>query len=520
MRAANSRRLVTGLAVLLAGCAVGPNYQKPQTWTPPKWRPSQVADGVKGGSVTVPDAPDVAWWDIFHDAELSSLERRLASENLDVQRAAAQLSQSRAQLVIAGAERYPGLSATGSYSRAQYSTKMLQRIVSDVGKSAVGGPDGTLIDQSTGYATIPLLDQWRDSVDATWEVDLWGRVRRQYEAAKAYLDESAEQRRSMLIAREGDLARDYVALRAAQEQLRILKANRDDAQKLLDLSSARFKAGLVSELDQQTAKSQLEATSSQIPQFDQRIAQQINAISLLMGSPPGALYDELSRPSAVPPVPGHVPVGVPSELAERRPDIRAAAAQLHGATAEIGEAEADFYPKVTIDAGFGFQSLSFRDLGFWNARAWNVGPSITLPIFQGGRLRGQLALKKAAQKEAALNYRSTVLSAWKDVDDALTAYSTEQARRDQLQAETATNRRAYDLAREQYRHGMTSSLQVLDAERRVLQSEMDLADSAATVSTNLVRLYNALGGGWESSFPTVGMATTGLKSRLAAGLAG
>jgi NodT family efflux transporter outer membrane factor (OMF) lipoprotein len=221
----------------------------------------------------------------------------------------------------------------------------------------------------------------------------------------------------------------------------------------------------------------------------------------LMGSPPGALTAELSTPAPIPPVPPQVPVGVPSELAARRPDIRAADAQLHGATAEVGQAEADFYPKVTIDAGFGFQSLSFRDLGFWNARAWNVGPTITLPIFQGGRLRGQLMLKKAAQKEAAINYRKTVLSAWKDVDDSLIAYSTEQARHDRLAAETVTNQRAYVLAKEQYRHGMTSSLQVLDAERRVLQSELNLADSTSSVSTNLVRLYNALGGGWESVFP-------------------
>nr|WP_242012028.1 TolC family protein [Acetobacter oeni] len=188
-------------------------------------------------------------------------------------------------------------------------------------------------------------------------------------------------------------------------------------------------------------------------------------------------------------------------MARRHPDIRASEAQFHAATAEAGQVEADFYLKVTIDAGFGFQSFSFRDFGFWNARAWNVGPSITLPIFQDGRLTGQLELKKSAQRDAAIGYRKTFLSAWKDVDDALTAYSTDQARRDELSAQVETNRRAYVLAGEQYRHGMTNFLDVLDAERRVLRSETDFTDMTSTVSGDLVRLYLSLGGGWESVFP-------------------
>ncbi|NHO33726.1 efflux transporter outer membrane subunit [Acetobacter sp. LMG 1636] len=493
---------MTGVAALLAGCAVGPNYQKPQTWTPPKWRPTQVSDG-KGASITVPDAPDVAWWNVFGDAELTSLEERLASQNLDVQRATEELAQSRAQLILAGAERFPALSASGSYARNQQSTKTLQRIISRIGQSS-GGPVSDLLEESSSNATIPVLDRWRDGVDATWEVDLWGRVRRQYEAAKAYLEESGEQRRSMLIAREADLARDYVTLRGSQEKLRVLRLNLADASRIFGLSEARYRSGLVSELDEQSARSQVETISAEIPELEQQITLQINAISLLMGSPPGTLTAELSAASAIPPVPPRVPVGVPSDLAQRRPDIRAAAAQLHAATAEVGQAEADFYPKVTIDASFGFQSLSFRDFGFWNARTWNVGPSITLPIFQGGRLTGQLELKKSAQRDAALDYRRTVLSAWKEVDDALTRYSADQARRDALCAQVETNRRSYVLASEQYRHGMTNFLDVLDAERRVLGSETDFADVTSVVSGDLVRLYLSLGGGWESVFPVRG----------------
>ncbi|NVN13772.1 TolC family protein, partial [Nguyenibacter vanlangensis] len=192
---------------------------------------------------------------------------------------------------------------------------------------------------------------------------------------------------------------------------------------------------------------------------------------------------------------------VPSELARRRPDIRQAEAQLHSATAQVGEAVAEFYPRVTINAGFGFQSLSFRDLGFWNAKTWNVGPSISLPIFQGGRLRGQLELRHAAQQEAAITYRRTVLGAWHEVDDALTAYRDEQMRRDSLQRQVASDQRALDLARDQYRHGMVTFLTVLDAERQVLGAQTDLTGSTGALSRDLVQLYDALGGGWESAFP-------------------
>lgn len=496
MCAAKSKWVLTGVLVAVSGCAVGPNFKQPDTRMPSNWKAESFKTVAE--SQTVPDAPDVEWWNVFHDPELVSLEKRLASRNLDVQKAAAQLAESRAQLRMAGAERFPALSATGSYARYQASSRMLQRIVDNIGRST-GGRIGDKLEAAGSDATIPLLDRWRDGVDATWELDLWGRVRRQYEAAQAYMDQSREEERGLLIAREGDLARDYMTLRGSQEDLRVLKANREDAARMLELTSARYRSGLVSETDVEEARSQLESIDAQIPQLEKQITLQINAISLLMGEPPGSLTAELTTLMRIPPVPPRVPVGVPSELAERRPDIRAASASLHAATAEVGQAIADFYPRVTIDASFGMQSFSFRDLGFWNARAWNVGPTISIPIFQGGRLTGQLELKKSSQKAAAIEYRKTVLSAWKDVDDALTSFGADQTRRDALVQQVETNRRAYVLASERYRHGMTAFLSVLDAERRVLQSELDLADMTTGVSSDVVRLYGALGGGWEAS---------------------
>ncbi|MFT9215654.1 MAG: efflux transporter outer membrane subunit, partial [Acetobacter malorum] len=427
-----AKRYVSGagtivLALALGGCMVGPDYKKPATWTPAEWQHAKLEGASRVLSVPSTQAPDPEWWSVFQDPELTSLEKRLASENLDVLQATEQLAVSRGQLLIAGAERFPDLAASGSYKRAQYSSKQLSRIVERIGQNAPEGM-GALLSSQSANVSIPLLNQWQDGLQASWEVDLWGRVRRQYEAAKAYLTASMEERRGILIARQAELARDYMELRGLQEQLRITIANRDAATQMLKLSSARYKSGLVSELDVESARSQVESTNSSIPQFEQRIAMQINAINLLMGAPPGGLNAELTQTASIPLVPAAVPVGLPSELARRRPDIREADAELHASTAEVGQAEADFYPKVTIDAGFGFQSFSFRDLGFWSARTWNVGPSISLPIFQGGRLTGQLEMKKASQKTAALRYRKTVLKAWSEVDNALTAYEAEQQR--------------------------------------------------------------------------------------------
>ncbi|MCH4143337.1 efflux transporter outer membrane subunit [Acetobacter peroxydans] len=487
------------LAVLLAGCAVGPDFKKPESWTPEQWRQAATQERSRLLSVPTTEEPPAAWWSIFHDPELTALEERLASQNLDVQQASEQLAVSRGQLLLAGAERFPDLAATGSYQRVQYSTKEMQWVLKRVGRQAGGLSDQ--IEAAASSASVPLLNEWQDGLQSSWEVDLWGRVRRQYEAAKAYMTASQEERRGILVARQAELASDYITLRQLQEQARITRASRDLAAALTSLSESRYRSGLVSELDVDSAQAELQRTNALLPQYDQRIAMQINAINLLMGAPPGTLDAELGRHAAIPLVPPAAPVGVPSELARRRPDIREAEARLHGATAEVGQAVADFYPKVTIDAGFGFQSLSFRDLGFWNARAWNVGPSISLPIFQGGRLSGQLEMKKASQRAEALNYRKTVLNAWREVDNALVAWQAEQRRNQAITAQVQSDSRALALAQDQYRHGLQNYLQVLDAQRRLLQSQTQEAESTATLSGNLVQLYNALGGGWEPSFP-------------------
>ena len=502
-----SRALLCGCALFtLSGCLmVGPEYHAPKPWSP-----AHYTDHMAGApdSIISEMKADSRWWQVFHDPELTSLEARLVNQNLSFRLATANLAQSRAQLIMAGAERFPALSASGSYQRSQYSTKEMQEIISRVGgniaKSAgntLGSSIGPLLQGGADGATVPLLNQWRSAIDATYEIDLWGRVAHQYDAAKADLQATDEERRSILIAQQADMARGYMGLRGDQQRLKILRDNLRILTQITSIAQERYHGGLVTELDVDSAQGRLHDTQGQEAQLEQAVAQEENALALLLGAPPGSLNAELDKNAGVPVVPPVVPVGIPSELAQRRPDIREAEAHLRGAVAEVGEATADFYPKVTINADFGFQTLSFRDLGFWNARAWNVGPSISLPIFQGGRLYGQLELKKYAQKAAAISYQQTVIKAWHDVDNALIAYRDEQLHRQGLKNAVDDNSRALNLAQSQYRSGLTNYLNVLNAQAQLQSAQLDLVSSDATLATNLTRLYNALGGGWEDALP-------------------
>lgn len=480
----------------LSACMVGPQYHAPKPWSPPHYDAHSRENGKTSPQSVITELPfDDSWWKSFKDPELASLEERVATQNLAFELATANLAQSRAEMMIAGAERFPMLSAQGSYARTQNSSRQLRRIIRRIGRKT-GGMQAAPRD-----AVIPLLNQWEYSIDATYEVDLWGRVARQYQASKALMEMTEEERRGVLIAQQADMARDYLQLRGDQKKMRVLSASHKTLSELLNLTQNRYKTGLVTELDVDSVQSRLHQTDAQMAELSQTIAQEKNAIAFLLGAPPQSLENELDQGQDIPVVPPFVPAGLPSELAHRRPDVREAEARLRESVAEVGEATADFYPKVTINADFGFQTLSFKDLGFWGSRAWNVGPSVSLPVFQGGRLRGQLKLKKAAQKAAAISYRQTVLRSWHEVDNALQDYHDEQNRRQGLYQSVRDSQRSFDLAFNQYKSGLSTYLDVLNAQIQVQQGQMDLASSDATIAVDLARLYNALGGGWQESLP-------------------
>jgi NodT family efflux transporter outer membrane factor (OMF) lipoprotein len=460
----------------------------------------------------VPEKIDPNWWNLLHDTELTSLENRVAAANLDVRLATIRLAESRSQRQISGADQFPTLQGDGSYTRERVSSKGVIGLLGGSSGGASFGSMGSMANGTTGRSggipstvtggtTLPPFNLWQYGFDASWELDLWGRVRRELESADAAIEASAEARRNSLLSVVAEVARDYIQLRGVQTQLAIAGDNIKTARESLDLTQARYRGGLTTDLDVANAAAQLATTEAAVPQLEQQQDEQINALSFLLGEAPQALRAELITPGAVPPVPPRVPVGLPSELARRRPDIRQAEAQLHAATADIGVAVADFYPKVTLDGSLGLQALKAKDLGNWAARQYGLGPTISIPIFEGGRLRATLQLRKVEQQEAALNYQQTVLQAWHDVDNAMTAYAAEQRRRDALAESVTQNQRALDLSRQRYTQGVADFLNVLDAERALLQAQLQLAESTTTVSQNLVQLYKALGGGWEPTYP-------------------
>ncbi len=356
---------------------------------------------------------------------------------------------------------------------------------------------------------LPAFDIYQYGFDASWELDLWGQVRRSVESATASLNASADARRAALISAMAEVARDYMDLRGTQDQLRIARESVDTAQQGLRLTQERAAAGVTTDLDVANASAQVRTTAAQIPALEQREHELINALSFLLAKPPNALTAELAVPRPVPPVPPRVPVGFPSELARRRPDVRQAEEQLHAATSNIGVAVAAFYPQVTLNGSFGFQALQFGNLWTGAARQYALGPGITIPIFEGGQIRQTVLLRRAQQQEAAIAYQRTVLQAWHDVDNALDAYQREQERREQLVQAVDQNRRALSLAQSRYQEGVANFLDVLTAETNLLSTQQQLANSTTTVSDNLVALYKALGGGWEDTYPIVQASASG-----------
>ena len=352
------------LAVLVSGCTVGPDWTAPRTWSPTHWfdashRPPPAAPP-RLASLPVADRIDPDWWSLFHDAELTSLENRVAAANLNVRLATIRLAESRSQRQITGADQFPTLQADGSYTRERVSSKGVLGLIGGSGGGAsfgsmggmangTGGRQGGIPSSVTGGTSLPPFNLWQYGFDASWELDLWGRVRREVESADASVEASLDARRDSLLSVLAEVARDYVQLRGTQTQLAIASSNIRTAQESLQLTQDRCRGGLTTELDVANAAAQLATNQADVPQLEQQQDQTINALSFLLGEAPQALRAELITPNAVPPVPPRVPVGVPSELARRRPDIRQAEAQLHAATADIGVAVAARRPG-TIEA--------------------------------------------------------------------------------------------------------------------------------------------------------------------------
>ena len=454
----------------LGACSVGPDFERPQAQLPQTWQTLPHAGSAPGSPA------DSQWWQQLGDPQLTDLVERAAKANFDVRAASNRLEQSRVMRQVTGSQQLPGVAGNGSYRRARNSAEGLN------------DPSG-----ESGQAPFEL---WSGALDAGWEVDLWGHVARNVEAADAQIQLTQAQRDGVLLSIAAQTATDYIRLRGVQAKLGVARQNLEIARQSRQLTQTRFENGVTTNLDTSNAAAQVASIEAVLPELSAEQDRLINALSYLLAAPPQALTAELIEPKSIPHPAPDVPLGLPSELAQRRPDIQQSEAALHQATAEIGVAQADFYPRISLGASFGTQAKDGSDVGSWSARQWSYGPSLYLPIFQGGRLTGTLELRKKQQQEAALNYQRVVLNAWHEVDNAMTDYAAQKQRHTALMEAVSQNNIALSTARDRYTQGAADFINVLGVQRALLETQSALVDSATAAAIDRVRLYRALGGGW------------------------
>jgi NodT family efflux transporter outer membrane factor (OMF) lipoprotein len=464
------------LGIGLTGCTVGPDFQSPEMREAPR---RSASDGGSVTSRTVEGAVDIVWWKSFRDVQLSSLVERLVAQNLDLETAAERVVQSVAQRQVAVSQGLPHIDGQSSSTYDRQS------------------PNGTLSLLTPAPGASLEYALFRDGLTSSWQLDLFGRVRRAVEAADAETLAAVENRHGVALAALAELAQSYMQLRGTQYRLEIAKRNLRLADENVELVNTRFGGGVATTLDLAQARAQRATIAATLPPLRIQEAELINAVGLLLGDAPRALETELHRSRMLPRVPRRVPVGLPGTLIRRRPDVREAEAHLHEATAQTGVAVANFYPDVTLNGAVTVESLRLSNLFSPTSGAFALGPSISIPIFEGGQLKGNLVLRESRQREAAIFFQKTALRAWKEVDDALTAYREAQRRHADIARSVTENQAALQAARQRYSEGAIDFLNVITTQAQLLQSENDLADSDTQIATNLVNLYRALGGGWE-----------------------
>ncbi|MBU6401866.1 MAG: efflux transporter outer membrane subunit [Verrucomicrobia bacterium] len=477
--------LIALLALAVTGCVVGPNYHRPALSSPAHW-----SEPLAGGESNAPADLD-AWWKSFHDPELDSLIARATASNLDLRSARARVLEARARYGIASAALWPSADVSGSYARA--GTSHHQPVLG----SLPVPPE------------VPFEnDVYQVGFDASWELDVFGGQRRAREAARAEVGAAEYGRRDTLLTLLGDVARNYLEVRADQRRLAIARENLRAQAEALAIAQDRFTNGVATDLDVQQAATLLATTEAEVPALKTARQAGIHRLGVLLGLPPGALLAELSEDAPIPAAPPEVPVGLPSDLLLRRPDVQKAERQLAAATANIGVAMADLFPKISLTGIGGFESISSGDWFTAGSRFWSLGPTVQWKIFEAGRIRANIRVQTARQEQALAAYERTALSAFQDVEDGLEAYANEQVRRRSLRTAVASSRESLDLARRLYTQGLTAFVNVLEAERSLYQAEDALVQSDRAVATDVVALYKALGGGWQTAESRVTLAHT------------
>jgi outer membrane protein, multidrug efflux system len=473
------------VASLAAGCEVGPNYTTPKlAVVPPAFsqattRPTTQPTDAQLAAEPTPDQLRT-WWQTFHDPELNRLIDRAVVANPTLLAAVQSVRQARAQLGIASEGLLPTLTAEGSYDHSRTSGNL--------------GPAATPV---TGGHRSLESDLYEVGFDSSWELDIWGGVRRGTEAAQASLDVAIEDRREVLITLLGEVATDYVQLRGLQRQVAITKENIATQEQTLQLIQSQNRAGLVADLDVTQQEAQVMTTKATLPNLEAQIHQTIHQLSILLALEPGALEDELEPVAPIPLGPWHVPPGLPADLLRRRPDIRQAERQLAADSAQIGVATAELFPTVILTGSLGYESDQLHQLFNLHSREFSIGPSVSWPIFDAGAIKFNIEAQSDVYQKDYYNYELAVLTGLQEVDDALIGYAKEQDTSTELEQAVAADRKAVEMTQALFRNGLDTFLDVLTAQNTLLAGEQSLTLSQQAVGTDLVELYKALGGGWD-----------------------
>jgi multidrug efflux system outer membrane protein len=454
------------LAWLISGCAVGPNYEKPKVYSPPGFRGES-----QPGTNSFGDLP---WWEVFHNQVLQGLVRTAVSNNYDLRVAVTRVEQERALVTEARAELFPQVGYGGIAARGK-----------NVGANNTPSPTGT-----TGSV-------FAADISAAWEIDLWGRVRRLTESARAQFYASQEARRDVMISLIGQVAQDYFQLLALDQELSIAKDTTNSFGESLRIFTERLKGGVASKLETSSAEALMDSAAATIPELERQIVMQENQLSVLLGTNPGPILR--SQPNLEEQLPPEVPAGLPSALLERRPDIREAGQQLHSANALVGVAQADFLPQLSLSGLFGRVSPQLSVFTGGGATAWSAAASLTGPLFEGGRLTAELRRTKAFREEMALQYQGAVLYAFQEVSDSLVSRGKLAESRDLQERAVVAYQEAVATAMKRYKLGNASYYEVLQEQQQLFPAQNTLVQTEVNQLLNVVKLYRALGGGWEQS---------------------
>lgn len=466
----------------LVGCAlVGPDFVVPSAPIKDHWVRTAVADHAEYSGVSEQRQPSIEWWRRLDDPTLNKLVGMAYQQNLTVRMAAVRIYQARAQLGIVVGDRFP----------------QSQKVGAGFKKERVSDEVGILKDISTVIDVDPAFQEWTIGFDAGWELDLWGQVRRGIESATANLVAKIADYDDILVTVTGDVATVYVTIRELQEELALARKNVNLQADSLRITKLRLKNGVTTELDVDEATALINATKAEVPAIEADLAKAKNALAILLGVPPGNIDSLINRPGAIPRPPAAIGIGVPVDLLRRRPDIRAAEMRAAAQAAQIGVAKADLYPQFGISGAIGVAASDFSDLFTGKAFTGLINPGIQWNILNYGRIRNNVRVQDAKYQELIVDYQQTVLKAYAEVEDALTAFLKAKQQALYLSRSVTAAQKATRIALAQYQDGTADYTRVLNTQTAALHTEQRLVAARAAVVTNLVAVYKGLGGGWQ-----------------------